>query len=259
MLDEILAGDHRTEAERARDQYRHPKETLLFFGVEPDMNVIEIWPGGGWYTQILSLPIVKAGGGKYTAAGFSSIDASEKVLASIDSFEKTYVSNPAIYGDIAVTVLGKGGEIGPASSADAILTFRNLHNWTENGDAETYFAEFYRALKPGGILGLVDHRADGAELPRDGSEGYLYTEDVIQLAVDAGLEFVEASEINANPNDTKNHPFGVWTLPPSSRYAEIRGEEHSSFDPSAYANIGESDRMTLKFRKPAEPDAALLE
>lgn len=256
LLEAALAGEHRTGEERARDQHRHPKETLLFFGVEPDMSVVEIYPGGGWYTQVLA-PYLKAGGGKLYAAGFSPEGASERVRAALADFRAQYVEQPETYGDVEMTVLG--GEVAPAGAADAVVTFRNVHNWLSRGDAQDYFEDFYDALKPGGVLGVVEHRADGAELPRDGSSGYVYTDDVIALAEGAGFEFEAASEINANPKDTKDHPFGVWTLPPARRSSEIRGQEDPNFDRAPYDAIGESDRMTLKFRKPLAAEGALLE
>lgn len=256
LLEAALAGEHRTGEERARDQHRHPKETLLFFGVEPDMSVVEIYPGGGWYTQVLA-PYLKAGGGKLYAAGFSPEGASERVRAALADFRAQYVEQPETYGDVEMTVLG--GEVAPAGAADAVVTFRNVHNWLSRGDAQDYFEDFYDALKPGGVLGVVEHRADGAELPRDGSKGYVYTDDVIALAEGAGFEFEAASEINANPKDTKDHPFGVWTLPPARRSSEIRGQEDPNFDRAPYDAIGESDRMTLKFRKPLAAEGALLE
>lgn len=257
-LDAVLAGDHRSDEERARDQYRHPKETLLFFGLAPDMTVVEVYPGGGWYTQVIA-PYMKTGGGKLYAASFPAEGASERARAALDTFHKTYVEAPDTYGDVEMATLGAGHHIAPEGAADVVVTFRNIHSFMGRGTAEETFEEFYRALKPGGVLGVVEHRADGADLPRDGSKGYVYTDDVVAMAEAAGFEFDSASEINANLADTKDHPFGVWTLPPVRRSAQINGEDDPNFDRAHYDSIGESDRMTLKFRKPIAADGALLE
>ncbi|MEM8771918.1 MAG: hypothetical protein AAGD92_09750 [Pseudomonadota bacterium] len=259
LLEAAMAGDHRTPEERARDQFRNPKETLLFFGVEPDMTVVEAYPGGGWYTQVIA-PYLKQGGGKFYAASYDPEGASERVLGALEAYRTTYVEQPEIYGDVELTVLNGAAPIAPEGEADVVLTFRNVHSWQGRGNAEAVFQTFYDALKPGGVLGVVEHRADGAELPRNGSSGYAYTDDTIELAKGAGFEFEEASEINANPADTKDHPFGVWTLPPSRRSSAVRGQDPApDFDRAKYDAIGESDRMTLKFRKPIAADGALLE
>lgn len=258
VFDAVLAGDHRSDEERARDIHRHPKETLLFFGVEPDMAVVEVSPGGGWYTKVIA-PYLKEGGGKLYAAGSSREGASERVAASLNAFENAYVNKPEIYGDIEMTVLAEGNDIAPDGSADMVLTFRNVHNWQSRGSAEAVFAAFYDALKPGGVLGVVEHRADGADLPRDGSSGYVYSDDVIALAQGVGFDFDRSSEINANEADTKDHPFGVWTLPPVRRSSAIRGQDDPEFDRAKYDAIGESDRMTLRFVKPVAADGALYE
>ncbi len=257
-LDAVLAGDHRSDEERARDPYRHPKETLLFFGLAPDMTVVEVYPGGGWYTQVIA-PYLNTGGGKLYAANFPAEGASDRARAALDTFHKTYVETPETYGDVEMTTLGGGHNVAPENSADMVVTFRNIHSFMGRGTAEETFEEFYRALKPGGVLGVVEHRADGADLTRDGSQGYVYTDDVIAMAEAAGFEFDSASEINANSADTKDHPFGVWTLPPVRRSAQINGEDDPNFDRAHYDSIGESDRMTLKFRKPIAADGALLE
>lgn len=258
LLDAAIEGDHRTAEEKARDQYRNPKETLEFFGVAPDMTVVEIWPGGGWYTNVIA-PYLNFGGGTYYAAGFSREGASERAIANLDAFEEKFAQNEERYGDVRMSVLGEGEEIAPAGTADVVLTFRNVHNWLGRGAAQGYFDAFYDALKPGGVLGVVEHRADGADLPRDGSSGYVYTDDVIELAANSGFELDARSDVNANPADTKDHPFGVWTLPPVRRSSAVRGEDDPNFDRAAYDAIGESDRMTLKFRKPIAADGALLE
>ena len=211
------------------------------------MSVVEVWPGGGWYTQVIA-PFLKTGGGKYYAASFAREGANERILASLNAYHDLYVARPEIYGDVTMSALT--GPIAPDGPVDAILTFRNLHNWIAQDVADDYLADFYEALKPGGVFGIVQHRANGSGAPRDGSWGYVYTDDVIALAEDAGFAFEEAAEINANPADTKDHPFGVWTLPPVSRTSTVQGMQSPDFDPARYATIGESDRMTLRFRKP---------
>ncbi len=258
LLDIAIAGPHRSDEERARDVYRNPKETLLFFGVEPAMTVVEVSPGGGWYTQVIA-PYLNSGGGKLYAAGYDPESENERVVEAVARYRTTYAEQPDTYGVIEMTVLNGDAAIAPAGSADAVVTFRNVHSWQGRGNAEGVFKAFFDALKPGGVLGVVEHRADGAELPRDGSSGYAYTDDVVALAEGAGFIFDRSSEINANPADTKDHPFGVWTLPPVRRTSEIRGNEDPDFDRAPYDAIGESDRMTLRFVKPEAVEEALYE
>lgn len=255
FMDDVLAGDHRSDEERARDQFRNPKETLEFFGIEPEMTVVEIWPGGGWYTNVIA-PYLAKGDGVYYAANFSP-DRSERAAAAIASFKEKYGNDEETYGTVAVTVLGANSEIAPAGSADVVLTFRNVHNWLGRGDAPVYFQKFYDALRPGGVLGVVEHRADSVDVDR--SSGYVAEQTVIEFAQAAGFELDQRSEINANTADTKDHPFGVWTLPPVRRSSAVRGQVDPDLDREKYDAIGESDRMTLKFRKPIAADGALLE
>lgn len=258
LLDEAIAGDHRTAEEKARDQHRHPKETLLFFGLEPSMTVVEVWPGGGWYTNILA-PVLKRGGGAYYAAGLDP-QSSERAREAVAAFEAKFAANEELFGTVRMTVLGPGQEIAPAGSADLVLTFRNVHNWLAAGTAEGNFKLFYDALKPGGVLGVVEHRANpDASEESEKTSGYVREATVKALAAGAGFELDSASEINANPKDTKDHPFGVWTLPPTRRSSAVRGVEDPGFDRAKYDAIGESDRMTLKFRKPLAADGALLQ
>jgi predicted methyltransferase len=241
-LERVLASEHRSTESRARDAYRHPLETLLFLGIKADMTVIEVWPGaGGWYTEILA-PLL-ADRGKLYVAMMPPVAGNEYLTTSLASFEAKLAARPDLYGKVEVTRLGPGDfDIGPAGSADAVITFRNLHNWMSLGFEKAAFAEMYRALKPGGILGVVDHRGDPAKPqdPRAGS-GYVAEEFAISVIRSAGFELVARSEINANPKDTKDHPQGVWTLPPNYRLG--------SRDREKYETIGESDRFTLKFRK----------
>lgn len=246
LLDAAIAGEHRSAEEKARDIWRHPKETLAFFGVEPSMTVVEIWPGGGWYTKVLA-PYLKSGDGVYYAAQRDPA-SSPRAAEAVQKFKDAY-ADTALYGDISVTVLGEDFDVAPEGTADVVLTFRNVHNWTSAGQADANFKAFFRALKPGGTLGVVEHRAnEGA--PEDPASGYVRESTVKALAEAAGFQFVEASEINANPKDTKDHPFGVWTLPPVRRSSEAQGQEDPNFDRAKYDAIGESDRMTLKFVKP---------
>ncbi len=256
-LDAVLAGDHRAEEERARDQYRHPKETLLFFGAAPSMTIVEVWPGGGWYSNVIA-PFLARGGGTYYAAGLDPA-SSERNAEAVAAFEAKYKGDPALYGAVNLTALSDE-TIAPDNSADLVLTFRNVHNWMGAGTAEENFAKFYAALKPGGVLGVVEHRApEEADAGFEGSSGYVRESTVIAFAEAAGFELEARSEINANAADTKDHPFGVWTLPPVRRSSAVRGEETPGFDRAKYDAIGESDRMTLKFRKPIGADGPLLE
>ncbi len=247
LLDAAIAGPARSQEDRARDQWRHPKETLQFFGVEPAMTVVEVWPGGGWYARILA-PYLKSGGGVYYAAQVDPA-ASERAADAVTRF-KTNFGDPEIYGVVNVTALG-AGPVAPEGTADVVLTFRNVHNWLGNETAEANFQAFFDALKPGGVLGVVEHRANESASDDDKESGYVKESTVKALAEAAGFEFVGASEINANPKDTKDHPFGVWTLPPVRRSAASAGQEDPNFDRAKYDAIGESDRMTLKFVKPA--------
>lgn len=247
-LDAAIAGAHRSEEDRARDIWRHPKETLQFFGVAPSMTVIEAWPGRGWYAAILA-PYLKSGNGVYIAA-HANPAASERAAAAVEAFRNQH-ADASIYGEVRISALG-AGDIAPENSADVVLTFRNVHNWMASGDADAHFAAFHRALKPGGVLGVVEHRAAEGADEKGGATGYVKESTVKALAEAAGFEFVAASEINANPADTKDHPFGVWTLPPVRRSSSAPGQEDASFDRAKYDAIGESDRMTLKFVKPAE-------
>lgn len=258
ILDEVIAGAQRSDEERARDAFRHPKETLLFFGAEPSMTVVEIWPGGGWYSNILA-PFLARGGGVYYAAGLDP-QSSPRAEEAVSAFAQKFTGDPATYGTVRLTVLGGEEPIAPDGSADLVLTFRNVHNWMMRGDAEDNFKAFYAALKPGGVLGVVEHRAaDDIDADKENTSGYVRVATVMALAEAAGFEFEASSEINANPLDTKDHPFGVWTLPPVRRSSAVRGVDDPDFDRTKYDAIGESDRMTLKFRKPLAADGALLQ
>lgn len=239
----VAAGDHRSAANKARDIHRHPVETLTFFGLKPDMTVVEIWPGGGWYTEILA-PYLSAQG-RYYAAHWDPEAEQEFIRKAVQGFREKLAADPERYGKVETTVLALPGKttIVPPGSADLVVTFRNIHNWMPRGNADEAFAAMYAALKPGGILGVVEHRGDPAT-PQDpkAASGYVNEDYAIALAEKAGFVLEAKSEINANPKDTKDHPRGVWTLPPTF----AAGDD----DREKYAEIGESDRFTLRFRKP---------
>lgn len=237
-------GKGRTPANVQRDAYRHPAQTLSFFGVEPGKTVVEITPGGGWYSEILA-PLLRDNG-TYVAAVVNPMAVAEGrgrdyQQRGLDSLSKKFADTPALYDKTKVAKYDpKAPVFGAPGSADVVLTFRNVHNWRSAGQAEGMFKGFYNVLKPGGVLGVVEHRAK-ADVPADDKSGYVGQQQVIALAKAAGFELAGSSEINANPRDTKDHPNGVWTLPPSNN--------HDAADAAKYKAIGESDRMTLRFVK----------
>lgn len=240
----ILAGVHRSEAHRARDRYRNPAATLAFFGLQPDMTVVEIWPGAqGWYTEIIA-PFVNEEG-QYYAAHFDPDSEREFAQRALAAFREKLASAPELYGNARMTALGCPDvlDIAPEGSADLVVAFRSLHNWMGAECAEAVLGAIHTALRPGGVFGLVGHRgrADEPQDPR-APRGYVRQDYAIELVEAAGFELVATSEINANPRDTADHPRGVWTLPPMLAL----GEE----DRERYVEIGESDRFTLKFRRP---------
>jgi predicted methyltransferase len=241
-LDTILAGTWRSEKNKARDQYRHPKETLEFFGVKPGDTLIEITPGGGWYAEILA-PLMK-GSGTYIAAVAKPRNPEGEAARDNSGLHKKFADDPERYGEAKIVEFdSKAPSFGEPGSADVVLTFRNVHNWVSSGTAPDMFKAFFDVLKPGGTLGVVDHRAaEGADLEKIKKSGYLPTDYVIKLATDAGFKLASQSEINANPKDTKDYEKGVWTLPPTLTLGDQ--------DRDKYVAIGESDRMTLKFVKP---------
>lgn len=240
---EAVALPSRTPANVARDPYRHPVDTLNFFGVKPSDTVVEIWPGGGWYTEILA-PLTHSRGTYYAAVGPDFPNAGRAV-------EALKAKDPALYGHakLAAFPAQAGQPRVPDGSADVVLTFRNVHNWRmgyKRGDQDyspEAFAQMFAMLKKGGTLGIEDHRLpESASAEREKSSGYIKVSTVRRLAEQAGFKFVGQSEINANPRDTADWPDGVWTLPPTYTLKDV--------DRAKYAAIGESDRMTLKFRKP---------
>jgi predicted methyltransferase len=241
-LEQAVAAPSRTAANRLRDVYRHPAQTLAFFGLKPTDTVVEIWPGGGWYTEILAPYLAEKG----------QLIIAAPAGRNADNIAKKLDANPAVYGKVQranFPMLLGGTGVAPGT-ADAVLTFRNVHNWragtlspTKQDYSLAAFQEAYAMLKPGGVLGVEDHRLpESADSERERTSGYIKVSTVRRLAEQAGFKFAGSSEINANPKDTADWPDGVWTLPPN--YA--KGET----DRAKYQAIGESDRMTLKFVKP---------
>ncbi|HEY3644293.1 MAG TPA: methyltransferase [Gammaproteobacteria bacterium] len=241
-ITQALKGPWRAPANAARDPYRHPKETLEFFGLKPDMTVIQLWPGGnGWYTEILA-PVLRDHGQLIDAAvppkDYVESDGTVKYLAKLKA-------NPDIYGKVKVIDFAppQKMDLGPEGSADMVLTFRNAHNWEGDHQLLAVFQAAFKVLKHGGVLGLTDHRAAaGKTVAETFNSGYMPTDYIIQVAEKAGFKLAGQSEVNANPKDTKDYPKGVWTLPPTYTLGDK--------DKAKYQAIGESDRMTLKFAKP---------
>lgn len=236
-LESLIAGAHRSEANRARNVYRHPVETLTFFGVRADSKVVEIAPGGGWYTEVLA-PYLRDRG-LYVAALPASSARARK------AFEDKFSLNRELYDKAIIMPFGKPDalNIRPEGGADFVLTFRNVHNWIGSDSVDAFFGSFFAALKPGGVLGLVEHRAkSGTTIAQSKDSGYVTEGYVIERAQAAGFKLDARSEINANSKDTKDYAQGVWTLPPVLANKEVDREK--------YLAIGESDRMTLRFVKP---------
>jgi len=244
-----VAGAWRTPADKARDAWRHPVETLTFFGLQPGMTVVEFWPGAGWYTDILA-PFLAETKGRLYAANLQPGDASTTQV--LDAYKARLAAKPKIYGDVTVTAFGPtSAAVAPAGTADMVLFLRNLHNWMAAGIADKAFKDAFAALKPGGVLGIEEHRAaPGGVQDVMAEDGYVQQAYALQLAKEAGFVLAAASEINANPKDTRDHPFGVWTLPPTRLSAPRGDPAKPGFDHAKYEAIGESDRMTLKLVKP---------
>ena len=239
-----MASDHRDSSNIERDQYRHPAKTLAFFDIQPGQNVVEIWPGGGWYTEVLAEKM--QGKGQLIAAHFPKDSGVNFFRRSRQQFEDKVAQQPHNYKNLTFSDFEPPRHISIAtpSSADKVLTFRNVHNWMRNDSEQLAFNAFFKALKPGGMLGVVEHRApESFNLQQMVDSGYVSQWYVIKLAKKAGFVLLGESEINANKLDTKSHPNGVWTLPPTLR---IKGADNIK----KYKAIGESDRMTLKFIKP---------
>jgi predicted methyltransferase len=245
-LRSAVAGRQRSDQKRTRDAFRHPVETLRFFGVREDMNVVELWPGGGWYTSILA-PFLHRRGTLTVATGDPSGDPKAEPTQDAKAFVARRDRQPEVFERVARVQVPATGDVvlGPPESVDAVVTFRNLHTFVWLGIEQTVLAASFRVLKHGGVLGLTDHRArpGGSTDPKIlGDTGYIPEAYAIELVEKAGFHLVARSEINANPRDTKDYEGGVWALPPTYT--------NGATDRAKYEAIGESDRMTLKFVKP---------
>jgi predicted methyltransferase len=251
-IDALLAGAHRAEGHAARDRYRNPRETLLFFGIREDSRVLEITPGGGWYAEILA-PLVREHGRYVGAVNDPASVQNERMreyfAGQNQALRDKFAEHPGLYDRAELVAIDSAAPVfGEPESMDLVLTFRNVHGWINGGNAEAMFRAAYDVLVPGGVLGVVQHRAaSGSEYQRN---GYVTEEMVIELAEGAGFVYAQSSEINANPADTRDHPNGVWNLPPTLRVAE--GD-----DAEKYLAIGESDRMTIRFLKPERSDEVI--
>lgn len=243
-LQAAINGTWRDRVYVQRDAARHPGQTLAFFGLKPNQTVIEVTPGGGWYAEILA-PYLRDKG-RYVAAVVDpdavpegrGRDYQRNARAQL---EKKFAAQPQLYGKATFAAYAPAAPVfGADNSADVVLTFRNVHNWRMAGQAEGMFKGFYKVLKPGGVLGVVEHRAKG-DVSAEDKSGYVGQQQVIAMAQAAGFKLAGSSEVNANPRDTKDHPNGVWMLPPTNRHEDV--------DAAKYKAIGESDRMTLKFVK----------
>ena len=254
VLAQVIAGDWRTSAQKERDVYRHPVEALTFWGLKPGMTVLEVQPGAAAYWTEILAPYTKRTGGKLyvTGSDLANPDLSEAAKKSRADWEARFAAKPDLYGTITVLNWGPKSAPLPKDTFDLIVTARNVHNWMGSpGMVQKVFSEFYAALKPGGVLGLEEHRANPGPQDPTAESGYVTEAYVIEQAEKAGFKLAARSEINANPKDTKDHPFGVWTLPPSLRTTPYGSSQppDPNFDTSKYAAIGESDRMVLRFVK----------
>jgi predicted methyltransferase len=245
-LKQAIAGSARTDKEKARDRYRHPLETLELFGLKDDMTVVEMSPGGGWYTSILA-PVLREKGKLIVAGGDPNGDPKSEGTKNAQALLARFKATPAVFDKVQAVVVKRDQlDLGPDGSVDMIVTFRNFHNWTDDKKThEKFLAVFFKALKHGGVLGIEDHRAKPGtafDAKAVDDSGYIPEDFVIKAIEGAGFKLAGKSEVNANPKDTKDYPKGVWTLPPTYEMGE---KDHAK-----YEAIGESDRMTLKFVKP---------
>jgi len=242
------AMSHRSDANRKRDVYRHPIETLAFFGVKPDMTVIEMYPGGGWYTEILA-PLLRERG-KLVVTSLDPNGPQDKPgFKAAHDLQERFKSQPDLFGKVQTARIDppNAWDLGPDGSADMVLTFRNIHDWVRDGFADKVIAAMYKVLKPGGVLGVEAHSSPKASSDpvAVGKSGYLTDAFVISLVEKAGFKLAGKSDVNANPKDAHEYPEGVWTLPPTFRLGDKNRD--------LYTTIGESDRMTLRFVKPGKP------
>ena len=247
-----VASDARAPANSARDGARHPLESLAFWGLQPGATVIELSPGGGWWTEILA-PYAHATGGRYisTAADLDNPALSEAARNGRAALAARLAAKKDLYGDVTLVNFGaQSKSLGAPGSADLVLTARNVHNWMAAGILDQVFGQTYAVLKPGGVFAVEEHRAPTGPQDPKAANGYVTEAFVIAAAEKAGFRLAARSEINANPKDTKDHPFGVWTLPPVRRSAPLGQPDDPAFDHTKYDAIGESDRMTLRFVKP---------
>lgn len=255
-IERAMLGDHRSEANKARNVDRHPVGTLTFLGLQDGMTVMEIWPGGGWYTEVLA-PVIRHKG-QFIVAGYDTDVPDQpqyRYRLQADLLDK-FAALPDVYDQVVAVPFSPpaSASLGAPDSVDLILTFRNTHGWIGDGIAGAVFAEFARVLKPGGILGVVQHRAaDSADHVKSAETGYVPEAAVVELARNAGLYLEARSEVNANAADSKDYGEGVWSLPPSLALCQdIEAEVEMAACNDRFMAIGESDRMTLRFRKPIE-------
>lgn len=250
-LVETIAGGWRPTAEKARDKYRHPLESLTFWGLRPGTTVVDLQPGGGYWTQIIA-PYERITGGRYIAgvADLNNPKMSEAGKKGREDFAAKF-SDEKVYGKVELANFGiVSAPFAAPGTVDLVITSRELHNWAPSGKLDKIMADAFAALKPGGFLAVEDHRADPRPETAGLKDGYIATATVVEAAKRAGFVLDAASEVNANPKDTKDHPFGVWTLPPTRQSTKDGKGEDTAFDHAKYDAIGESDRMTLRFKKP---------
>jgi predicted methyltransferase len=247
-IDAALTGDWRSAESKSRDAARHPLDALVFWGLKPGMSILELQPGGGWWTEILA-PFARQTNGEFyaTAADLADPALSDNARKGRADFEAKY-ADAAVYGKVNLVNWGAKSAPLPAEKFDFVLAARVFHGWMNGNSQDANLAKIFASLKPGGILAVEQHRGNPGADPV--KQGYVTEQAVIDAATKAGFKLEAKSEINANPKDTKDHPFGVWTLPPTRQSSENGKPVDPSFDRAKYDAIGESDRMTLRFVKP---------